>query len=258
MENAPAFQFYPKDWLVLTEGFPTESFGFILKTVCFLWVSETQGMIENDDETIAFTLGSDVEKWQSVKRMAIKKGVFKENEDGFLVCPYILKTLEKQAEKRTVNAENGKKGGRPKTENNPTVSENKTVGSENKANESPSSSSSTSTASSTAKIYSPLPPKGESEVFPGFDKFWEVYPAYGSRKTDKSECLNRWKKRKLENLADEIIKSVELHKKAPDWKKEGGQYIPAPLAFINKSKWEAEVSTPQYDATYAPRGTIIV
>ncbi len=113
-ENSPAFQFYPKDWLVLTEGFSSESFGLIWKTICFIWLSENQESIENDDETISFSLGCDLDKWKSVKKMAVKKGIFKIDDANFLTSPPLLKLLENQAAYKEKQRLNGLKGGRPR------------------------------------------------------------------------------------------------------------------------------------------------
>jgi hypothetical protein len=169
MEISPAFQCYPKDWLAVTQGFTGQAFEIVVKTVWFFWLSENQPKLENDDEMIAFTLGVDVENWQKVKRIALKKGVFVETQDGFLTCPILIKEYDKQAQRRSANALNGKKGGRPRKEENP----EKANGFLEKAKKSLSSSSPSS--SSTPVDHSPTPQVensglGEREISCEFQK----------------------------------------------------------------------------------------
>ena len=86
----------------------------------------------------------------------------------------------------------------------------------------------------------PLPPKGE-EPAPAFSKgfleFWEAWPR-SERKQAKGQCYKSWKKAKTESHAAEIIKHVEACKESAGWSKDGGQYIPAPLVYLNQRRWE--------------------
>lgn len=79
-----------------------------------------------------------------------------------------------------------------------------------------------------------------------FDLFWTAWPANRqggySRKGAKSECLNRWNKHHHDTQAETIIKHVEWLKTTPDWLKDNGMYIPAPLVYLNQQRWDgAEV-----------------
>lgn len=72
----------------------------------------------------------------------------------------------------------------------------------------------------------------------GFDEFWAAWPA-SHRKADKQKCLARWKSQFLHKQADKIIASVISWKASADWKKDGGQFIPAPLVYLRRGSYDA-------------------
>ena len=100
-------------------------------------------------------------------------------------------------------------------------------------------------------INNPLPPGGgdvvlqkpkpekpkpeESEA--GFEKFWQVWPK-SDRKQAKGLCLKAWKKAGAERHAADILAHIEACKRSENWSKEGGQFIPAPLVYLNQKRWE--------------------
>jgi hypothetical protein len=74
-----------------------------------------------------------------------------------------------------------------------------------------------------------------------FEDFWTAWPK-SVRKGGKSTCLAKWNKLKLDGDADQIIKHVEWMKTTDVWKKDNGNFIPAPLVYINQMRWDgAEV-----------------
>ena len=75
----------------------------------------------------------------------------------------------------------------------------------------------------------------------GFEDFWAAWPK-SVRKGGKSTCLAKWNKLKLDTQADQIIKHVVWMKTTDAWKKANGDFIPAPLVYINQMRWDgAEV-----------------
>lgn len=72
---------------------------------------------------------------------------------------------------------------------------------------------------------------------PGFAKFWQTWPST-ERKQAKGKCLDAWKKADGEKVADEIISHVESLKNSQTWTKNNGEYIPAPLVYLNNRRWE--------------------
>lgn len=66
-----------------------------------------------------------------------------------------------------------------------------------------------------------------------FDEFWEKYPT--TRKVNKKTCLERWKNKDLDLIADKVIGYVEKMKQTKQWI-EG--FSPAPLTLLNQERWE--------------------
>jgi hypothetical protein len=72
---------------------------------------------------------------------------------------------------------------------------------------------------------------------PGFDRFWQAWPR-SARKQARGECLKAWTKAKAEPVADTIVAHVERLKSSPGWAKQGGEFVPAPLVYLNQRRWE--------------------
>jgi hypothetical protein len=76
-----------------------------------------------------------------------------------------------------------------------------------------------------------------------FSQFWNAYPR--SRRKGKVEALAAWKKLAPDAvLAAEIVASVAAHAKTRDWTKDNGEFIPWPQKFLNKRRWEDEITAP--------------
>lgn len=72
----------------------------------------------------------------------------------------------------------------------------------------------------------------------GFDKFWECWPQ-NKRKAAKDQCRRKWVSQACAPLADAICAAVEASKALPEWSKNDGEFIPAPLVWLNQRRWEA-------------------
>lgn len=84
-----------------------------------------------------------------------------------------------------------------------------------------------------------------NSVTPGFDAFWSAWPAH-HRKADKRRCLEKWVAMGLEPVAGEVVKHVEQCKTSKAWA--DGQYIPAPLVYLNQARFEAPPPPPPRQA----------
>jgi len=73
--------------------------------------------------------------------------------------------------------------------------------------------------------------------YPGFDKFWEAWPS-NDRKQAKGKCLDAWKKASAERDAALVLSHVNTLKNSQSWTKDGGQFVPAPLVYLNNRRWE--------------------
>lgn len=80
-----------------------------------------------------------------------------------------------------------------------------------------------------------------SEVADAFERFWKEYP--GPRKVDKKKCLARFtsavsKYKTIEEGVSEIENGLMLWKRCSTWNKDNGQYIRAPLVWLNNENWK--------------------
>lgn len=80
-----------------------------------------------------------------------------------------------------------------------------------------------------------------SEVADAFERFWKEYP--GPRKVDKKKCLTRFasavsKYKTIEEGVSEIENGLMLWKRCSTWNKDNGQYIRAPLVWLNNENWK--------------------
>jgi hypothetical protein len=86
----------------------------------------------------------------------------------------------------------------------------------------------------------PLPPVGEPV---GFSEFWAAWPA-SDRKQSKGKCLEVWRKQKIEGVASVVIDHIDAIKTSAGWTKNGGEFIPAPLVYLNQRRWEGADAAP--------------
>lgn len=87
----------------------------------------------------------------------------------------------------------------------------------------------------------PNPPRGGRrvvEVSPGFAAFWAAWPSH-KRKADRERCVAKWAALGLEPQTDAIVAKVKAWAASEDWTKDGGQYTPAPLVWLNRGSYTA-------------------
>lgn len=71
-----------------------------------------------------------------------------------------------------------------------------------------------------------------------FNEFWEAYP----RKVNKQKALSTFMKLKpTEELFAKIMWALQNQKQSSQWQKDNGQFIPHPSTWLNGSRWEDEV-----------------
>lgn len=84
--------------------------------------------------------------------------------------------------------------------------------------------------------YKPPAPKVAAEM-PGFIKFWAAWPA-SDRKQAKGKCLESWTKAGAEADAEQVLAHVARMLGSREWTKNGGEFIPAPLVYLNQRRWD--------------------
>lgn len=80
----------------------------------------------------------------------------------------------------------------------------------------------------------PQSPKGEGR----FPEFWQEWPT-NERKAARQQCLAKWHSKHCEDIADVVLSALRAQKGSKGWLKDGGDYVPAPLVWLNQSRWEA-------------------
>jgi hypothetical protein len=76
----------------------------------------------------------------------------------------------------------------------------------------------------------------------GFEKWWKVYPKH---KTDKKGAFVKWKKQKLEPMADELVADVLLRiEESKKWKK---GIIISPTKYLEQERWNEVLDREEID-----------
>ena len=180
---------------------------------------------------------------------------FKQDDDGLYFNGRMDSEIEKRQKDASASRANGKKGGRPKKEEEPAIYSdneleenlNKTQGKPKQNPQVPKSKpkqnltenenedenindlengsllandSSTNTRACTRED--------------DFEKFWAVYP----RKVGKGAARRAFAKIRVP--VGELIAAVEEQKRSEQWRKDGGQFIPHPATWLNQERWEDE------------------
>lgn len=81
----------------------------------------------------------------------------------------------------------------------------------------------------------------ETTSFPAFGRFWDAWPKH-RRKSGRARCLGVWQSKNLEAKSAQVLAVLDACKRMPDWLKESGQYIPAPLTWLNQDRWDCDLA----------------
>lgn len=95
----------------------------------------------------------------------------------------------------------------------------------------------------------PTPRQAGGADPPGFADFWRRWPSH-PRKAARDQCRRKWAAKGCEGQAARIVTALEAAKASAAWRKDGGEFIPAPLVWLNQSRWEAPthaITAPQDD-----------
>lgn len=154
--------------------------------------------------------------------------------------------------KKESNAENGKKGGAPKGNQN-ARKQPKTTENNPKQSKQPKQPKTKTTDNDEGLLTidkddssPPIPPAGEtgeavSAADAEFDRFWAEYP----RKTGKGTARDAFKKARKKTTLEVMLSAVSRQKTSWDWTKDGGQFIPYPATWLNQERWNDELNAYQ-------------
>ena len=87
------------------------------------------------------------------------------------------------------------------------------------------------------------PPRGARCAYPDdFLQFWDAYPK--TRRVGKGAALKAWRRhRAARPPTEKIISVINALKQTEQWMRDGGQFIPHPATWLNRSGWDDEVPT---------------
>lgn len=73
-----------------------------------------------------------------------------------------------------------------------------------------------------------------SEIRDRFERFWASYP----RKVGKGAAWRIWAKLRPDDaLLTRMLAAVTEQRQSPQWRKDGGQYVPHPSTWLNQERW---------------------
>jgi len=73
-----------------------------------------------------------------------------------------------------------------------------------------------------------------------FTAFWALYP----RKVSKEESLEAWISLNPDKeLFERMCEAIKCQKKTPQWSQDNGRFIPYPVTWLNKKRWEDETAS---------------
>ena len=101
----------------------------------------------------------------------------------------------------------------------------------------------------TPKPNPPHPP--ETPGGSRFPEFWEAWPRH-PRKVARPQCLKKWQSLGCDDFADRVLASLEAAKRSTAWAKDAGEFIPAPMVWLNQARWEAPTDTDTLVAAPSP------
>jgi hypothetical protein len=87
-----------------------------------------------------------------------------------------------------------------------------------------------------------LPPAPTFDAHLAFDEFWKAYPSECPRKTDKKKCAEKYA-RLMRDAKDPaalhktILDGLAVWKRCDTWTRDSGQFIRAPLVWLNGNNW---------------------
>ncbi len=237
MAKSPAFQFYPKDFLVDTVLLTAEEVGAYWLLCSQAWVGLRgceQGYLPNNDKKLAVVCRISVTRWKSIKGTVL---AFFELEDDLIYHGRLLRELNRQQARSRKAAESAA------CRWNESASENGCEPDANAdANALRSVCSSSSSASASAKKSKSVPPSD-------FAEFWLAYP----KKRGKQAALKAWKQTSSTRppLPD-LLSHLDVLAGSKEWRDDAGKYIPHPSSWLNAGGWDDEVAVAVKEAPYNP------
>lgn len=221
-EKAPAFQFYPKDFLSdeRVQLMSHTERGVYVTLLCMCWL---EGSLPSDLASLARLVRMPTARFARLWAGPLGQ-CFLGKEGGRLGQKRLDQERAKQDVFRQRQRVNGQKGGRPNR---------KGLGSSGVTQVKPRKSSPISDLpSSLSDLHSPL--SGEEQIAvigdDAFAHFWTAYP----KKVGKDDARKAWQKRRP--VLAVVLAALDLQR---EWlARDSGQFIPNPATWLNQGRWQ--------------------
>lgn len=256
----PWMQFYPGDWQrdAALRSCSVGARGLWIEMICLMHQAEPYGhLVINGKpiavEALARMVGctpAECRKWLAELTDA---GVL--SRDGDVI---FSRRMVKDERNRKVRADGGKLGGNPALMDKGKVNhmDNHKVNHPPNLEPSEEDNDGSTIGLTPSEVRSqkseeppPTPPKSGGgcpdsvpDPPPGFDAFWAAWPSH-KRKADKLRCLRKWIADGCEPAAELIVGKVRAWAASEDWTKGGGEFVPAPLVWLNRRAYDAPPPT---------------
>ena len=226
--KAPAFQFYPADWLSSPNVMlmPPEFEGAYIRLLSYDWMSD--GIPDCDQSLAALSrLG---EGWFKGGSTVLKR-CFNQHptKAGFLTNPRLQKEREKQSEWREKSRIGGIKSAESRSSKRLRVLQPKV----NRTVEPNGNSSSSSSSSIT-----PIVPKGTDAAF--LESIWKATTPQSRNRSSREKLADAWSKTKNKPPEITVLRVLALWATCNDWTKDEGQFAPGIHRWVKERKWESE------------------
>jgi uncharacterized protein YdaU (DUF1376 family) len=218
--NYPYFPFYVSDFDGDTRHMSVESIGIYIRLLIYQW---TNGKVPGSEPMLVRIAGCShdqfIESWENEVGQCFEKF-----DDG-PVTSYRNKRLQIERDKVLAATEQRRQAGKKSGESRRKSSKKQQHRTgvpfpfERESNE-------TATIQSHNHNHSKVKPTSR------FEEFWQAYP----KKAGKKPCSAKWKARRLDRLADQIIKNVRDRIEGDSQWLRG--FVPNPLTFINQDRWD--------------------
>ncbi len=74
---------------------------------------------------------------------------------------------------------------------------------------------------------------------PGFDRFWAAYP----RKVGKPQAAKAFARLRVDDaVLQAMLRAIAVQSQSPQWRKDGGEFIPHPATWLNGRRWEDDAA----------------
>jgi len=222
--------------------------GAVRGALLLLWAKSWQqvpcGSLPNDDELVALLI--DMPAATFAKHRAVLMRGWSLASDGRLYHETITNRVLAMLDKRATDAERAARNRAKRAESIGSPPEVTPVSRVTNAGLR-SEFDTKHQAPSTSNTKTPLPPCGGADRFP---EFWAEWPKT-DRKEAKGKCEASWRKANLDSIADTILAHVKAKASSEGWRKQGGEFVPAPLVYLNQKRWEGADLADQSESVFA-------